>query len=149
MQPTPRRTTDPNTSLGNYSSFGSFNNAFKEAHATGGSGHTFSWNGNIYSTNRADGKDLCTNPDDRYYAHHFNGFGHGVNAWYKDTFPRFSSAVKIGDYMGHAETTWKTGGWTADRDRQRVNFHQAEIKKARTKKSSARTKKSSGGCVIF
>jgi hypothetical protein len=36
----------------------SFNQAFAEAHRTQGAGGTFMWQGNSYSTNRADGRDL-------------------------------------------------------------------------------------------
>jgi hypothetical protein len=55
MKKTPKMTTDPRTSLGNYSSYGSFGQAFKAAHAEGGSGHTFSHNGKVFSTNCSDG----------------------------------------------------------------------------------------------
>ena len=67
------------TSLGTKS--GTFSQAFASAHAQGGPGHTFSWNGNVYTTNRADGRDMRSVPDGRDETNHwFRSKCHGINA---------------------------------------------------------------------
>ena len=116
-------TTDGRTSLGNYSNSGSFGNAFKNAHANGGSGHTFSYNDKIYTTNRADGKDCRTVPDNREDANHgFRSFGHSVNSAVKDA----TNGKASFDFL-----TGRSYNWSSEVDKQRVKYHDAEIKKGK------------------
>ena len=44
-------------STNDFTNKGSFGNAFKEAHGRAGKGHTFTWNGNMYTTDTADNGD--------------------------------------------------------------------------------------------
>lgn len=57
-------------SLGDKTKCGSFGEAFKDAHAQGGSGHTFTYNGKLYSTNCADGGDYRKSVDNRDNTNH-------------------------------------------------------------------------------
>ena len=52
---------DGSTSLGDYSGAGSFGKAFNLAHKSGGSGHTFKYNGQLYNTNCSDGGNFGKN----------------------------------------------------------------------------------------
>eukprot|EP00483_Globobulimina_turgida_P000681 UN00681 len=111
------------SSLGDYSNKKSFGAAFKEAHSKGGSGHTFSYNGNLYNTNCADGGDYRKpqHQDNRTVDYHSrHATGHQVNAFIKD------------HTGGAANLDWvtRTGkNWSSDLDRQRQEYHKREYNK--------------------
>ena len=122
MKKTPKLTTDPNTSLGKYSSYGGFGQAFKAAHAERGSDHTFSHNGIFFSTNCADSGDYRKNLDKNLpYRHFANGIGHWINAWNKKVRPWDHWL----DLIAHPLTPF----WDKNVDYQRSNYHLTEYKK--------------------
>ena len=106
-----------NGSLGDKSKYPTFGEAFKAAHAQGGSGHTFAYNGKLFSTNCADGKDYRKEQDRRENDNHFvRGVFHDVNATRKEN--------------GQKSLDWITGRsytWSAEVDRQRSDYHRREI----------------------
>ncbi len=76
---------DGQSSLGSYSKHSSFGQAFKAAHAEGGSGHTFTYQNKLYSTNCADGGDYRKKLDTRSdFNHEVRMHGHLANAAFKD-----------------------------------------------------------------
>lgn len=124
----------PASSLGDKTKLGSFGNAFADAHKNGGSGHTFSYNGNLYNTNCADGKDYRQNLDNRDYAtHKVHELGHNVNGWMKDN----SSGKAHLDWMPKVGTDFgqnpKKSNWDSDLDRQRAEYHRIEAEKTKKK----------------
>ena len=110
------------SSLGDFSSAGSFGEAFRAAHSIGGSGHSFTFKGELYHTNCADGGDYRRQRDDRsIFLHRVHEFGHEVNASMKDR--GFGSLDPIPVY-GRSNTSW-----SSDLDRQRAMYHENEAKK--------------------
>ena len=116
-------TADGRTSLGNYSNFGTFGNAFKNAHATGGPGHTFSWNGKLFTTDRADGKDCRKVPENQKPVSPNPGnIANSVNPN-----PKVATDSK-------PQIDWVTGrpiNWSSEEDQQQANFQKAESKKGK------------------
>lgn len=111
---------DGKSSLGNFSDKGSFGQAFHAAHAAGGSGHTFSYNDKLYNTNCKDGGDYRKTQDNRIeVAHKVSETWHRANAALKD-----STGTHLLD-----KTTMRGYTWTADVDRQRVEYHKNEYNK--------------------
>ena len=107
------------TSLGDFSGRGSFGAAFHEAHGRGGPGHTFSYQGKQFSTNCADGGDYRRVPDNRSAINHaFRADVHQNNAMLKDS---------VG--VGLDALSFRGTSWSAEVDRQRVKYHENEIKK--------------------
>lgn len=56
---------DGRSSMGNYDDYNSFGAAFHAAHASGGSGHTFTYHGKMYTTDCKDGGDYRAKQDNR------------------------------------------------------------------------------------
>lgn len=115
---------DARTSLGNFSKYDSFGKAFNAAHSSGGSGHTFSYNDKVFTTDCKDNGDYRKQSDDRgYNRHKFNGFLHGVNGNFKDY-----TGIHVQD-----DILFRGYRWTSELDYQRKNYHYAEIKKQQKK----------------
>lgn len=116
------------SSLGNYSNHGSFGQAFKAAHAEGGSGHTFSYNNKLYTTNCADGGDYRHKMDDRSaFTHKMHQTGHEVNANLKrNDLGRLDWMPGVGTDFGKHPTKQN---WSAEVDDQRARYHQNEYNK--------------------
>ena len=114
------------SSLGDYSNKSSFGAAFKDAHARGGNGHTFTYKGTLYNTNCKDGGDYRKTSDNRSNIMHYkNMYGHEFNAKLKDA---TNGTMNI-DVLGHPGKHWN-----ADKDRERAEYHRREIMKNNTKK---------------
>ena len=110
------------SSLGDFSSSGSFRQAFRDAHSNGGPGHSFSYQGELYTTNCADGRDYRTQRDDyTAFQHRVHEYGHDVNAYMKDH--GYGSLDRMPVY-GRSNTSW-----SSDLDRQRAMYHRNEAKK--------------------
>ena len=106
-------------SIGDLSGHGSFGDAFREAHGRGGNGHTFEYNGALYSTNRADGSESRRAPDSR------DDLNHQVRA----DFHHVNSTVKD---AGMGSLDWTTGRsykWSSTVDKQRADYHEREVHK--------------------
>ena len=110
------------SSLGDFSNSGSFGQAFRHAHSKGGSGHTFSYQGKLFSTNCADRGDYRTVRDDRSaFQHRVHEFGHKVNADMKDHGIGSLDRIPV---HGRSDTSW-----SSDLDRQRAMYHRNEAMK--------------------
>ena len=73
------------SSLGDYSSHKSFGSAFNSAHNRTGSGHTFTCNNKMYTTDCADDDDYRAKPDNKSaWQHKMHQCGHETNAFLKD-----------------------------------------------------------------
>lgn len=118
------------SSLGDKTNHGTFNKAFADAHKNGGSGHTFNYKGNLYTTNCKDGGDYRQNPDNRWQTtHKVHEYGHRVNAVLKD----------ISSHKVHLDWMPKVGNdfgknpnkpnWNSNLDRQRAEYHRIEAGK--------------------
>lgn len=120
------------SSLGDYTNKGSFGQAFKAAHATGGSGHTFSYNNKLYTTNCADGGDYRQKMDDRSAAtHKMHQWGHEANSALKNNgCGRLDWMPKVGTDFGMHPTK---KNWPANVDDQRALYHQNEYNKKTNK----------------
>ena len=111
---------DGRSSMGNYDDCSSFGAAFKTAHASGGAGHTFTYNGNMYTTDCKDGGDYRKKADTRdSSSHQFSQYGHQANAFVKET-----TGFHAQDYL-----TGRGYKWSSDVDKQRVEYHRREAEK--------------------
>ncbi|EAR84731.3 hypothetical protein TTHERM_00637330 (macronuclear) [Tetrahymena thermophila SB210] len=116
---------DGKSSLGNYDSHSNFGSAFKAAHKSGGLGHTFTYQGKMYTTNTKDGGDYRKEQDNRGQTQHYiREKGHKMNAAIKDT----TGIHKQDKLTGRGYT------WTSDVDRQREKYHKIEREKQQNQK---------------
>ena len=115
------------SSLGDYSAKPTFGSAFNAAHKTGGNGHTFDYNGKMYTTNTADKSDAREKSDNRgSYTHKFHQYGHNKNAVRKDVDHKKGYETK---YLTKTLGYSKGKEWFSNLDRQRAEYHRREAKK--------------------
>jgi hypothetical protein len=104
---------DGQSSMGNYDSYDSFGAAFKAAHSSGGSGHTFTYKDKLYTTDCKDGGDYRKTPDTRdSTSHRVSQYGHQINGTIKDT-----TGIHMQDRFLRGYK------WSSDVDKQRVEYH--------------------------
>ena len=116
------------SSLGDYSNKESFGQAFKAAHSSGGSGHTFTYNGKLYNTNCADGGDYRSKPDTSSLARHkVHEYGHTANAYLKDNTP--FSLDSYNNIRNEVENRNLSSNFSSDVDRRRAEYHRREYNK--------------------
>lgn len=116
--------SDGRSSLGKFDDKGSFGEAFRAAHSAGGSGHTFTYKGKLYTTDCKDGGDYRKTKDNRgELRHRISGTGHAINAFIKD-----KTGIHIQDHI-----LMRGYKWSADVDRQRAEYHKREIIKLNKK----------------
>jgi hypothetical protein len=121
---------DGKTSLGDFSNYKTFGSAFKEAHAAGGSGHTFTYKDKLYNTNCKDGGDYRKSKDDRDAQNHLDrAKAHDINALVKD----YTGVYILDEFFGNFQ-----GNWSSELDKQRSNYHHFEaLKQSKKEKKSS------------
>ena len=113
------------SSLGDYTSKGTFGKAFKAAHAVAGKGHTFDYNGKIYTTDCKDGGDYGHKDKREAWNHKIHEKGHAMNYDRKVEGKEGFEEWRITELLRFS----KGKAWSKEVDLQRAEFHRREGEK--------------------